>query len=115
MSARGGQFTFLTYTGLKEISVTIFAKLLINKIRYCRLFCFSPLREIPRRSTATGTSLGSSRTLPDPETIDVTNLKCLLFFKIDLQEYFAVLICLSADEICQPFSWGGNFYVDSGS
>jgi hypothetical protein len=48
------------------------------------------------------------------ELID-TNPKCRLFFKIDLQEYFAVLICLSADEIRQPFSWGGNFYVDSGS
>ncbi len=52
------------------------------------------------------------------ETIDElidTNPKCRLFFKIDLQEYFAALICLSADEFCQPFSWGGNFYVDSGS
>jgi hypothetical protein len=53
-----------------------------------------------------------------PETIDElidTNPKCRLFIKIDQHEYFAVLICLSADEICQPFSWGGNFYVDSGS
>jgi hypothetical protein len=53
-----------------------------------------------------------------PETIDElidTNPKCRLFFKIDLQEYFAALICLSADEFCQQFSWGGNFYVDSGS
>ncbi len=52
------------------------------------------------------------------ETIDElidTNPKCRLFFKIDLQEFFAALICLSADEFCQPFSWGGNFYVDSGS
>jgi hypothetical protein len=49
------------------------------------------------------------------ELID-TNPKCRLFFNIDLQEYLAALICLSADEICQPFSWGwgGNFYVDSG-
>jgi hypothetical protein len=50
------------------------------------------------------------------ETIDElidTNPKCRLFFKIDPQEYFALLICLSADEICQLFSWGGNFYVDS--
>ncbi len=37
-----------------------------------------------------------------------------LIFKIDLQEHLAALICLSAEEICQPFSWGGNFYVDSG-
>jgi hypothetical protein len=52
-----------------------------------------------------------------PETIDElidTNPKCRLFFKIDLQEYLAALFCLSADEICQPFSWDGNFYVDSG-
>jgi hypothetical protein len=35
-------------------------------------------------------------------------------FWLDLQEYLSALICLSADEICQPFSWGGNFYVDSG-
>ncbi len=53
-----------------------------------------------------------------PETIDElidTNPNCRLFFTVDLQEYFAALICLSADEFCQPFSWGGNFYVDSGS
>jgi hypothetical protein len=40
------------------------------------------------------------------ETIDElidTNPKCRLFFKIDLQEYFAALICLSADEFCQPY------------
>ncbi len=52
------------------------------------------------------------------ETIDElidTNPKCRLFFKIDLQEYFVALICLSADKFCQPFSCGGNFYVDSGS
>ncbi len=52
-----------------------------------------------------------------PETIDElidTNPKCRLFSTIDLEEYLAALICLSADEICQPFSWGGNFYVDSG-
>jgi hypothetical protein len=48
------------------------------------------------------------------ELID-TNPKCHLFFKIDLQEHFAALIFLSADEFCQPFSWGGNFYVDSGT
>jgi hypothetical protein len=36
------------------------------------------------------------------------------FFTIDLQQYLAALICLSADEICQPFSWGGSFYVNSG-
>jgi hypothetical protein len=50
--------------------------------------------------------------LLEAETIDElidTNHKCRLFFKIDLQEYFAVLICLSADEICQPFSWGVTF------
>jgi hypothetical protein len=29
--------------------------------------------------------------------------------------YHLPLICLSAHKICQPFSWGGNFYVDSGS
>jgi hypothetical protein len=55
--------------------------------------------------------------LANPETIGElidTNPKCQLFFKIDLQECLAALICLSADEICQPFSWGGNFYVDSG-
>jgi hypothetical protein len=53
-----------------------------------------------------------------PETIDElidTNPKCRLFFKIDLQEYFAALIYLSANDFCQPFSLGGNFYVDSGS
>jgi hypothetical protein len=53
-----------------------------------------------------------------PETIDElidTNPNCRLFFTIDLQEYFAALICLSADKFCQQFSWGGNFYVDSGS
>jgi hypothetical protein len=44
------------------------------------------------------------------ELID-TNPKCLLFFKIDLQEHFPSLICLSADEFCQLLSWGGNFYV----
>ncbi len=44
-----------------------------------------------------------------------TNPKCRLFFKIDLQEYYPALICLSADEFCQSFSLGGNFYVDSGS
>jgi hypothetical protein len=52
------------------------------------------------------------------ETIDElidTNPKCRLFFTIDLQENLAALICLSADEFCQPFAWGGNFYVDSGS
>jgi len=38
-----------------------------------------------------------------------------LFFKIDLQEYFPAFICLSAYKFYQPFSWGGNFYVDSGS
>jgi len=52
-----------------------------------------------------------------PKTINQlidTNPICRLFFKIDLQEYFAVSICLSTDEFCQPFSWGGNFYLDSG-
>ena len=56
----------------------------------------------------------SNYSSPTTETIDElidTNPKCRLFFKIDLQEYFAALICLSADEFCQPFSWGGNFYV----
>ncbi len=36
-------------------------------------------------------------------------------YKIDLQEYFPALICLSTDEFCQLFSLGGNFYVDSDS
>ncbi len=48
------------------------------------------------------------------ELID-TNHKCRLFFEIYLQENFPALICLAADEFCQPFSLGGNLYVDSGS
>jgi hypothetical protein len=37
------------------------------------------------------------------------------FFKIDLEENFSALSCLPADKLCQLFSWGGNFSVDSGS
>jgi hypothetical protein len=64
---------------------------------FTRHFCYGKLDFAFLESFAIyGSQLAGRAAETIDELID-TNPKCRLFFKIDLQEYFAALICLSAD------------------
>jgi hypothetical protein len=119
MSARGGQFTFYNIHWFeRNLRNHHLCKTLDKQNPLLPPLLFQPTTGNTQTKHCYWHISRIKQNTADPETIDElidTNPKCLLFFKIDLQEYFAVLICLSADKICQPFSWGGNFYVDSGS